>query len=195
MNSTEELHTKYGLSPKLFKVVLEYTNGATRANAIRAGGYNENMALKDQNKIFGRADVIRAIRERQREMTERAEVTEDWIVQRLMKIADASVGDLITIDEEGNPGIDYSRMNNKLRYALSGIQVDRLKSGRGPGATDVHRIKVTQADKLRALEMLGKYKGMFVEKVELSAEAALIKALQEGRKRAFVDEPGDEVAE
>lgn len=165
-------------------VVRYYMRGYKKADCLRMAGYSESLATTDAESIFNRPDVAAEIKKRTDNMMKRNEITEDWIVQRLMNIADASIGDLIEVDKDGNPSLDMSKLNPTLRNALAGFEIEKYMKGRGENAREATKIKVKMSDKIRALELLGKYFGMFKEKVQVSGDDSLIALLQRGRARA-----------
>ena len=160
-----------------------YMKGSTMRDAMREAGYSEDLVQRSQENIFRNPAVIAEVEKRRKKIMQRNALTEDWIVQRLMDIAGSSVGELLVIDEAGNPHIDYSKMSPELQKSLSTLTIDEYTQGRGAGAQKMKKIKVQQADRLRALEMLGKILGMFTEKVEVSVESNLIAKRHEGRSR------------
>lgn len=172
------------LSPKHLKVVNEYMKGRTKSDALRLAGFSEHTCKHETRQVFGREDVKNEIDRRSRNMVERAKVTEDWIIERLKRVADSSVGDLIELDGEGQPYFDWKKLTPDLKKALSDLDIHEYKEGRGPSARDVKKIKVAVQPQMKALELLGKYLGMWKEKVEVTGEDALINGLFEGRKRA-----------
>lgn len=179
------------LSSRHLKVVNLYMKGMSKKEALKMAGYSDYTATHDAGSIFGREDVQKEIEFRTQKMVERAQLTEDWIVERLKKIADSSVGDLIDLDEKGQPFFNWKKMTPDIRKALADLDIHEYKEGRGPNARDVKKIRVRMQDQMKALELLGKYLGMWKEKVELTSEDALIQALFEGRKRVGSEEEND----
>lgn len=86
------------LSEKNRKVVVNFLNGMTEREAILAAGYKGWTKTKD---IFERDEVRKEIERRQHQMSSKAGVDADWIIDRLKSIADANLSDLLTLDEEG----------------------------------------------------------------------------------------------
>lgn len=180
------------ISYRHMRVVNNYMQGMSKKDSLLAAGYSESVANTDAESVFGRPDVEKEIQKRFDRMAKRNELTEDWVVNRLMTIADANVGDLLVVSEDGNVRVDYERITPELRYALGLIESNEYKKGRGPNAVPVHQIKVKFADKLRALEMLMKVLGLDRTKVEVTGEEALMNKLLEGRARVS---RGDDAAD
>lgn len=128
---------------------------ATQA-AIRAG-YSPNTAksigCENLTKPDIRAHIDRAMAERSR----RTGVNADRVIQELAKIAFVNATDVIdpktaTIKE------------NALPEDMAAIQSVKVKTF---GEDGLER-EIKMADKLKALEMLGRHLGMFKDKLELS---------------------------
>lgn len=121
-------------------------------------------------------------------MAQKKRVSEEWVLERLMKIADASLGDILEFDDGGKLQFNWNKLTPEMRYALTGMKSRTYNQGRGEDAIPVTEMKPEMADKLRALEMIAKYLGMFTEKVELSVEDDLAKRLRAGFARTKQDE-------
>lgn len=89
---------------------------------------------------------------------------------------------------DGKLTVDYSLLSDNTRKAISDISVEEYKSGRGAGAVPVTKVKVKMDDRLRALELLMRYKGMFKDRVEVSVEEGVLERLQKARNRVQVTE-------
>ncbi len=161
------------LTEKQRKLVVAYLNGKSKHDALLEAGYATHSSAF---RLFNHPNVIDEIKRRQHIMSAKAGVTGDWIIHRLMLIADAKLSDLIVEDGDGFSQIDMSRMTPALKTALSGFESDKFG--------DVTKIKIKTSDKLKALEMLARHLGMFNDKLELAGEISLEERLQAGRKRA-----------
>lgn len=176
------------LEVRHIKAINGLLKGLTRYEALKRAGYSEVVCRTDPHSVFGRPDVQAEIERRKRKMAERNAVTEDWVIQRLMEIANASVGDLIEIDETGVPKWNWKALTPSMRAAIGNFSVDEYVEGRGDDKALRKKVKIQMHDKLRALEMLGKHLGMFKDKVEVSADQNLINLLNEGRARVAREE-------
>lgn len=129
---------------------------ATQA-AIRAGYSTETAgAIGNENlkKPEIRAHIDRAMAER----SKRTGVNADRVIQELAKIAFVNAPDVI------DPETATIR-EDALAEDTAAIQSVKVKTF---GEDGLER-EVKMADKLKALELLGKHLGMFKEKVEVSA--------------------------
>lgn len=149
-----------------------------RARAAAACGYAGGAEA--MHRLFRHPKVVALIKKRQEEAAKKHELNEDWVIKRLMSIADASLGDVLI---DMGPDADLTQLTKEQRYALAEYKSEIYVDGRGDNARDVKRVSVKLADKLAALEKLGKRLGLFTDKVELNASDELVKALQAGRAR------------
>lgn len=173
------------LNEKKKKAINFYLGGMSKTDAMMAAGYSESTAQTKHSTIFGDPEVEAEIERRQRIASSRADVSLDWIVERLKSIADANLGDLVEIHEDGSATLNMSKMTPELKRALTGYSVEEYMEGRGPGAKKVKRHKVNLADKLRALELLVRHLGLSKEKVVVEVqEGDLVERLQRGRQIA-----------
>lgn len=149
-----------------------------REKAAKACGYKS--AAVYTSRLFRHPNVVAMIKKKQAEMAQKHELNEDCVIRRLMTIADASLGDVLI---DMGPDADLTALTKEQRYALAEYKSEIYVDGRGDNARDVKRVSVKLADKLAALEKLGKRLGLFTDKVQLDASDELVKALQAGRAR------------
>ena len=121
---------------------------ATQA-AIRAG-YSPRTANKQAGRLLVNVGIQNRIAQLQAEQSRRTGVTADRVVRELAKIAFANASDLID-PETASVKLDASRDD------LAAIQSIKVKSFGEDGLE--HEVKL--ADKLRALDLLGKHLGMY----------------------------------
>lgn len=171
------------LKPTHMKAISFYLEGWSKRDSLLKAGYSKTTAYTDPDSVFGREDVKAEIKRRREAMEKENELNEAWITSRLMKIADANLGDLIEFDDDGKLFINYEKMSPEMRVAIGGMEIDEYKKGRGPNAVPVTKIRIKMADKLRALEMLMKVLGIDRQKVEVGLEQDLINRLLAGRAR------------
>lgn len=171
------------LSERKRRVIDLYLSGRSKTEAMLGAGYAQGTAETRQSFIFTDPEVKKEIARRMNIAAARADITLDWIVDRLKSIADANLGDLIEIDEAGRPTVNYKNLSPDLKRALANFTVDEISEGRGEDARKGLRIRVGTLDKIRALELLVKHLGLSKEKVVVSVEADLVERLQRGRSR------------
>ena len=94
---------------------------------------------------------------------ERYAVTTDRVIGELARIAFANSLDYWTIDSNGEPTIDLSKVDRDKGAAISEIIVDRYMDGKSENAREVKRIRIKLASKQAALESLGRHLGLWID--------------------------------
>lgn len=177
------------MTPQKLKALNGYMSGMTKAEAMRNAGYSNSSARTAPELVFNDPDVIKEIERRQERLIKKNELTEDWIVDRLMAIIECSEN-ILEFDEEGNPTINMANMSPAMRAALGGVEIEHIPTPkRGPYdkykkfPKPQTKIKIKTADKLKAMEMLGNYLGMFKSKVEVTGDKDIISRLYAAREK------------
>lgn len=132
---------------------------ATQA-AIRAG-YSQKTAYSLGQRLLKNAEVKKRMIELESKAIEKAELTVDRVVNELCNIAFFDIKHLY--DENGQL-MNIHDMPEETRRAISGIETNEIKNKRGVIVGLTRKVKTN--DKIRALELLGKFKQMFVDRIE-----------------------------
>lgn len=128
---------------------------ATQA-AIRAG-YSPDTAKSIGSENLTKPDIQARIAKAMAERSRRTGVNADRVVMELAKIAFVNAGDVIDAETA-------TLKTDAAREDTAAIQSVKVKTF---GEDGLER-EIKMADKLKALELLGKHLGMFKDKVELS---------------------------
>lgn len=180
--------TKDAAANMRMKAIDWYMRGYSKKQSMIKAGYSPNTASTSAISVFGRDDVVEEIDRRRKQAADKAQVDANWIVGQLKNIASANLGDLLEIDDKGGAKFDMSRMTPELKAALGEFTSEIYMEGRGDTSIPVKKMKIKLADKLRALEMLGKYLGIFQDRVKVEVESDLINRLYAGRARVGEEE-------
>jgi phage terminase small subunit len=131
------------LTGKQQRFVEEYLidQNATQA-AIRAG-YSEKTAHATGHENLKKPEIAKALEKEQEARTERTRVDQDWVITRLMSIAERSMQAEKVTDRSGNPVLVQTQAGDVV-----------------PAYT------FNAAGANKALELLGRNLGMFTDKVE-----------------------------
>lgn len=121
---------------------------ATQA-AIRAG-YSPKTAREQARALLTKLDIQNYVAQLQAKQSRRTGVSADRVVRELAKIAFVNAGDLID-PETASVKLDASRDD------LAAVQSVKVKTFGKDGLE--HEVKL--ADKLKALDLLGRHLGMF----------------------------------
>ena len=140
------------LTPKQECFVTEYLVDLNATQAAIRAGYKPRSARTAAARNMSNDNIREAISAARQEQQERTEITADRVMQELARIALVDVRKLF--DDEGNP-LDISCIDDDTAAAISGLDVTKESD------IDVYVKKIRMADKLRALELLGRHLGMF----------------------------------
>ena len=152
-----------------------------KTDAARRAGYK--LPSDAIGRLFGYKHVKEEVARRHKKLTEKSEVSIEWIVERYKAIAGFDLMDIIEIQPDGSGIVDLRKLTPDHGAVMDAIQVEEYTEGRGPDARNVKRVKVTPRNALAALNALAKFKGMFKDQVELTGSKSLVELLQAGRDR------------
>ena len=120
---------------------------ATQA-AIRAG-YSPNTANEQGARMLANVSIRACVDTSLAERSKRTGVNQDRVIEELAKLAFVNATDVIDLDSA-------SLINDATRADTAAITSVKVKSGE-----DFTEREIKLADKLKALELLGKHLGMF----------------------------------
>lgn len=140
--------------------VQELENGADR-NGERIGTVLHkplsNAIVERSRGMLDRPMVTAAITERINEISAARDLTVQRMVKEMMAVAFSSMGDYMTVTEDG-PTFDLTRCTPEQLAAIKSIEVE--ESGDGLSRARKQKFKITLHDKLGGMKMLGQYMGM-----------------------------------
>jgi phage terminase small subunit len=154
------------LTPKQQCFVAEYLVDLNATQAAIRAGYSERTATEIGYENLRKPKVAAAIAVAMKERQKRVEVSQDFVLSELLKIAGANLLDYMCIGDDGKPRPDFSRMTREQAGALSEIVIDEYMDGRGEDARSVKRTRFKLHDKHSALVTLMRHKGWLTDKVE-----------------------------
>lgn len=135
-------------------------------NATRAYKVAYSKVRKDKtaavngSRMLRNAKVAEYIERRMKDREKRTEITQDWVLEELRKIASVNGSDFAkVVVKEGYPVVELMATDDlpeDKRSAISAIK--ETKFG----------ISVESYDRVKALELIGRHLGMFKDKMEVS---------------------------
>lgn len=171
------------LTPKQKIFVDEYLIdlNATRAYKIAYPKVKKDeTAAVNGSRMLRNAKVEKYISERMKDREKRTEITQDWVLKELFKIASVNRTDIARVATKQVNQITTDENTGEITMVPREIQVVELTDTNKLTAEQQsiiagieetkYGIKVSSYDKLKALELIGKHLGMFTDKVELSGE-------------------------
>ena len=120
----------------------EYVVDYNGAQAAIRAGYKESFARKQASRLLTNADILARVHELQKEQVDRLAISQDYVVLQLL--------DTYKCCREPSPVLQYNPVTGQMEE------------------TGMYQFDSKGA--LRALELLGKHMGMFVDKVHLSGK-------------------------
>lgn len=145
------------MTKKQKRFVEEYLIDLNATQAAIRAGYSPDTAQVQGSRMLSNVMVSREIAKAMAERSRRTGVNADRVVMELAKIAFVNADDVIDA-ETATVKPDASRDDTA---AIQSVKVKTF------GEDGLER-EIKMADKLKALELLGKHLGMFKDKVELS---------------------------
>lgn len=116
----------------------------------------EDSARKAGSRLLTIVDIKNYINEQMEEREKRTKVTQDMVIDELKAIAFTNATEFAEINGNFAKIKDTHKLPEKVKKAIIGIEDG--KEG----------VKIKTANKLQALELLGRHLGMFKDKLEIS---------------------------
>lgn len=163
------------LPPKKRRFVDEYLIDLNATQAAIRAGFSARTAYSAGQRLLKNVEVASAIKDAQVALAERTGITQERVIRELARIGFADVRQLY--DSKGNLK-NIQDMDDETASALAGIETES-KSVKADGDEDDEFIlttvrKVKRWDKVRALELIGKQLGMFVEHHEVGGKVTIV---------------------
>lgn len=148
---------------------------ATQA-AIRAG-YSKKTARSIGQRLLTNVDIKKEIQKARKRREKRTEIKQDRVLFELALIAFSDLRDYVDIDLDTGAikAKGFEEMPTEVSRVLRAVKEDRVikEDADGKKTTVYDKIKFELWDKMKALEMLGKHLGMFIEKIAVGGSEDL----------------------
>lgn len=151
---------------------------ATRAYKVAYPSCKKDEAAAvNGSKLLRNTKVAEYIQERMKDREKRTEITQDWVLEELRKIASANGTDFAHVVREpvirnNSYVVDPDTGQMQTRDVVRIIPTEELPEEKRAAISAIKETKfginVKTYDRVRALELLGRHLGMFKDKVELS---------------------------
>jgi len=127
---------------------------ATQA-AVRAG-YSEKTAHSCGPRLLDNAGVRKKIDELTKDRAKSLDITAERVLKELARVAFADPGDVVKVDSDGHVRVTPTdQLTEDQRRAIQSV------------SQTAEGVKIKMGDKLRALELVGKHIGLFIDRVEV----------------------------
>lgn len=161
------------MTPKQTAFVREYMVDLNSTQAAIRAGYSPRTASSIGEENLSKPEIALAIADARRAAQERATATSDDVLRELDAIAFATVADVVVWGPDGVTVRDSESLPDAVRAAVKSVKIKRERRMRGREEWEVEEIAVTMHDKVRALELAGKHRGMFADTLEVSGQIEL----------------------
>src|SRR5713226_8249305 len=146
-------------SAPMRRFVEEYLLDLNQTHAAIRAGYSPRSAASIASRLMEKLLVKDAIEKALAARTNRVQVSQDRVVQELLRVALADPAG--AFDEKGNV-LPIHQMPEDLRRAISGMDVEEIFAGSGEDREQIGQVrKLRLWDKTKALELLARHIGMF----------------------------------
>lgn len=170
------------LTPKEQVFVREYLRDANGTRAAVAAGYSEKTAAVAASKLLRKVKVAQELGNLRKKLCDKLEVSAEKVLQGIAELAFFDMRKFFTA--AGNL-IPIHDLDDQTARALKGCDVEKLFKhfGKGQAEESGTITKIRVADRLEALELLGRHLKMFTDKLEVTDSQEIVKKLHEGRAR------------
>jgi phage terminase small subunit len=177
------------LTARQARFVQEYLVDLNASAAARRAGYSEKTAYSVGQRLLKNAEVAAAVGLARSERERRTEITSDRVLRELARVAFFDPRKLFGAD--GQP-LPIAELDDDAAAVVAGLEVSVTHNDDG-SVTRVAKIKL--ADKLSALEKLGRHLGLFDKGTPGTAEnpiAVLIRHAQGTALPVVANPPPDD---
>lgn len=159
------------LTPKQKIFADEYLIDLNATRAYKVAYPNckkDEAAAVNGSKLLRKANILEYIQKCMNERAQRTEITQDRVLRELAKLGFFDIRRLF--DGNGKP-IEIAQLDDETAACVAGLEVMDVYEGTGEEKEFVGYIKKYKlADKLKALELIGRHLGMWNDKMQLSGE-------------------------
>ena len=163
---------------KLF--VKEYLVDLNATQAAIRAGYSKKTAMQQGQRLLTLPDIQAAVQREMRKREKRTEITADWVLTQLAKIAEVDITNFTAFGRRDVPvmgafGPVYGGEGDNKQLVMKTVNYVDFKESSEVDGTLIAEVKqgkdgasVKVMDRMKALELLGKHLGMFTDKTEIT---------------------------
>lgn len=153
----------------------QYVIDSNGQQAATRAGYSPKTARVTAAKLLTKGNIAARLAYLQALKNSRARKTADDIERELEKLAFSDITNVVTWSPD--TGMTYVKGSDEMdpehTAAIESIEVTEKALGKESDESMVLKTKVKQYPKLKALELLGKQKGMFGDKLDISGDVTV----------------------
>jgi phage terminase small subunit len=189
-----------GLTPKQRLFVQEYLIDLNATQAAVRAGYSPKTAAEQGHQLLQKTSIREAVEGAMAERSQRLQITQDWVLMRLVRLADYNLRDFANLatvkrifETKGGDVMEDEVQVVQLNEDFDGTIAKALSQ-------DKDGIKLEMPDRLKALELIGKHIGLFgdphkrrVDEERLKMEQQRLEIERDKAKQAGGGDGGDGV--
>lgn len=160
------------LTDKQNRFIAEYLVDFNATQAATRAGYSPKTAAAQAARLLTNANVQAEIQKRQKKTEAKLEISQERIIQELVSIAFANGADFAEVMDEGGLFQSVKFRATATLPAEKRAAIASIKSGSSG-------MEVKTYDKLRAMELLGKYLGYLNPAGDTAKATSLADAIME----------------
>jgi phage terminase small subunit len=165
-------------TPKQKRFIKEYPKDLNGSKAAERSGFSKKTARQQAARLLSNVNIQRAIRRELQKRAKRTEITQDRVLSELALIGFSDLKHYIDIDPDTGAirAKGFKAMPENTSRALKTIKEDRVikEDADGKKVTVYDKVRFELYDKPKALELIGRHLGMFIDKVEHSGAVTVI---------------------
>lgn len=150
------------LTDKQIRFVDEYLVDLNATQAAIRAGYSPKTAYSIGGELLNKPEIKSRVDIAQAERSKRTGINQDRVLRELAKVAFVNAPDVIDF----NDATIKDNASSDDTAAIASVKVKKIPTMEGEG---VER-EIKLADKLKALELLGKHLGMFTDNIHVTGD-------------------------
>ncbi len=145
------------LNPKQKRFAQEYIVDFNATDAAKRAGYSSRTAGSQAHDLLKKPEILAAMQAAIQERDKRVEISQDRIILELSRIAFGDLRGLVTWGGRGISLTDSKDLSDDAAASLAEV-----------AETAAGALKIKRHDKVKALELLMRHKGMLNDKLALN---------------------------
>lgn len=156
-----------------------YMAGATQVDSMRMSGHTETASKANCSVEFKLPEVREEIERQQKALRKKYELDEDWVIQRLMRVADGGriLSKFKVVKKDGTLDWDFTGATSEELEVINELTVSYDKNGN-------KQMKIGHESVKGALDSLCRKLGMFQDIQINIGEVSLSDRISRGRERS-----------
>jgi phage terminase small subunit len=175
------------LTPKQERFCQEYIIDLNGTQAAIRAGYSEKTARFVAAENLTKPNIQERLEQLQKKREKRTEVTQDMVVKELSLVAFGRIADVTRVREDGLIELDFTDATEDQKALIVGVDTKTRYISQGEDGEPIKEVecKIKAADKMKALELLGRHLGMFIDKSQVTVDVTLPQQTEEALDKIY----------